>query len=459
MTTRIALEVISQVKKPYILYQSIKARQKSFVIGSIITIVLNGLSIFVSSITSILVARALGPQELGYLILFMTGTNTISLFADVMGIHYSNAYLIASNNHNVALPTVRGTVLFYGIIVGLFTGSIFGLISPLRLLIFHGFDAPTWGVLIGFSVLGLSLLSQVRGLFLGHSNFLMLGALGLFQPLLYSILFLGTTYMLGWRTGVQVAMMYLVATWVCVAGALIFLMHRGIARPSFRYIKACAQVGWRAAITNWLSFLQLRVDQYLVNWLLGPVALGFYGVAVSCGEFLTRVPGMLGSVIFPLVAAEKNNTLMARITLRRCGLVMAFVGLLSVPMGVFAQSLIGCLYGSAFTPSVQALQFLLPAVIFMSGLLIVDNHLAGLGYPVMKIISLLISLAINVLGNLILLPKLGIIGASVTSSFSYLIWLLLVTGYLWLIAHKPVSEAQGGDVIIRHHTLIEIERD
>jgi O-antigen/teichoic acid export membrane protein len=419
-----------------------------------ITILFNGLSVLVSGITSIFVARALGPQELGYLILFMTGTNTIALFADVMGIYYSNAYLIASNNYGFQLPTVRGTVLGYGLIVGLVTGSMFGFISLFRLLIFRGFDAPMWGILIGLNVLGLVLLNQIRGLFLGHSNFLMLGVLGLSQVALYSILALSITYILFRRTGAEVAMMYLVATWVCVAGALVLLSRQGIARPSFRYIKACAQVGWRAAITNWLGFFQLRVDQYLVNWLLGPAALGLYGVAVSCGELLTRVPGMIGSVIFPLVAAEKNKTLMARITLRRSGLVMAFVGLLSVPIGVFAESLIGFLYGGAFTPSARALQFLLPAVIFMSGLLIIDNHLAGLGYPMMKIIALLISLLANILGNLVLLPRLGIIGASLTSSFSYLIWLLLVMGYLGWVAHKPVTVLQSGDVVYKASDII-----
>jgi O-antigen/teichoic acid export membrane protein len=413
-----------------------KMQQKSFILGSIITIVFNGFSILISGITSIFVAHALGPQELGYLMLFMTGTTIIAMFADLMGIYYSNAYLIASNNHKFELSTIRGTVLVYGIIVGFITGSIFGFFPPVRLLIFRGFHEPIWGILIGLSVLGIVLLNQIRGLFLGHRNFLMLGILGLTQVALYSFLALSTTYILFRRTGAEVATMYLVATWVCVAGALVLLSRQGIARPSFRHIKACAQVGWRAAITNWLSFLQLRVDQYLVNWLLGPAALGLYGVAVSCGELLTRVPGMIGSVIFPLVAAEKNKTLMARITLRRSGLVMAFVGLLSVPIGVFAEDLIGFLYGGAFTPSARALQFLLPAVIFMSGLLIIDNHLAGLGYPMMKIIALLISLLANILGNLVLLPRLGIIGASMTSSFSYLIWLLLVMGYLRWIAHK-----------------------
>jgi O-antigen/teichoic acid export membrane protein len=434
MTTGISSKVISWAKTSYILYRSVKERQKSFVIGSMITILFNGLSVLVSGITSIFVARALGPQELGYLILFMTGTNTIALFADVMGIYYSNAYLIASNNYGFQLPTVRGTVLGYGLIVGLVTGSMFGFISLFRLLIFRGFDAPMWGILIGLNVLGLVLLNQIRGLFLGHSNFLMLGVLGLSQVALYSILALSLTYILFRRTGAEVAMMYLVATWACVAGALVLLSHQGIAHPSFRYIKACAQVGWRATLINWLSFLHTRIDQYLINIFLGPHALGLYGVAVSLGELLTRIPSMLGLVLFPLVASNHDRLGAVRDTLRRTGIVMATVGIFTLILAPLASNIVAVLYGGEFSGSAAALRLLLPAIVFLSGLVIINNHLAGLGYPPILIASMIVGIGGNILLNLWLLPRIDIIGASIASSITYGIQFLIELGYLiWLL--------------------------
>lgn len=428
--TRIAVKVFSRARRAYALYQTVKARQRSFAIGSLITVAFNGLSILVSAATSILVARALGPQELGYLILFITGTITIALFADVMGICYSNAYLVASGNHHFDAATVKGTVLGYGVIVGLVTGSVFGLMSPVRLLIFRGFDELTWGVLIGINILGLTLLNQIRGLFLGHSNFIGLGALGLFQALLYSILALGATYIWDWQTGVQVAMMHVVATWLCLIGAVLSFFYRGVANPSLSYMKACAKVGWRAALINWLSFLHTRIDQYLVNMFLGPVALGLYGVAVSVGELLTRIPGMLGNVLFPLVASNHNRPDAVKGTLKRTCIVVTTIGIFALILAPLASNVIAVLYGDEFSESAAALRFLLPAIVFLSGLLLVNNHLAGLGYPTILIASMLIGLGGNVLLNSWLLPRVGVVGASIASSVTYGIQFLIVLGYL-----------------------------
>lgn len=423
-------EAASRARRVSTLLQFIRERQRTFVIGSTITIVLNGLSILVSGVASILVARALGPQQLGYLVLFTTGTATIALFADAAGIFYSNAYIVASGNHKFNPSTITGTVLGYGFVVGLVTGSVFGLVSSVRLVIFRGFDEPIWGVLIGLKVLGLTLLSQIRGLFLGRSNFLILGALGLFQAAFYAILALGAAYPLAWRTGLQIAVMQLVATWMCVVGASVFLTYQGITYPSLGYLKACARVGWRAAVINWLSFLHTRVDHYLVSILLGPLALGLYGVAVSLGELLTRIPGMLGMVLFSIVASDQGRLGAARSTLKRTSIVMAIVGIACLFLAFFTPVVVGVLYGHEFYGAVTALRLLLPAIVFLSGLLLINQHLAGWGYPPILIVSTVVGLGGNILFNLWLLPRVGIVGASIASSVTYGAQILIVLGYL-----------------------------
>lgn len=434
---KINYKTLSLTTKFYAIYSAVQAKQKTFTVATTITIIFSVFSTLVSGATSILIARILGPQQLGQLVLFMTGSLTVALFADVLGIYYSNAYLLASNTHHFDVRVVRGTVLTYGIIVGLVVGSMFGLITPIRLLIFQDLNDWSWRMLISINILGLVLFNQIRGLFLGDSNFFILGALAFFQAVIYFLLAVTITHVLSYQTGIYVATTYVITIWICISSTLGILRFQGIASPSLKYIKACNRVGWRAAITNWLGFLQLRSDQYLVNWLLGSTALGFYAVAVTWSELLTRIPGVMGSVLFPLVAAEKNKCTMAHNTLKRCGIVMLVAFLISIPLFIHAETLIVFFYGNDFGLSIQSLQFLLPATVFMSGLLIVDNHLAGLGYPPAKTTALLISLFINILGNVFLLPKLGVIGASLASSFSYLVWLLIVIGYLWFTSAEP----------------------
>ena len=67
------------------LLQAVRARQGSFKTGSAITIVFNGAAIVVMGVGSILITRALGPEQAGYLVWSIAGTTTIALFADTLG--------------------------------------------------------------------------------------------------------------------------------------------------------------------------------------------------------------------------------------------------------------------------------------------------------------------------------------------------------------------------------------
>ncbi len=405
-------------------------RQGSFVIGSAITVACNGLSILLSGITSILIARAIGPEQLGYLVWFSSGTGTVALFADFLGIYYANAYLLASAHQTVDVQRIRGTIVGYGLVIGFLAGLLFVLVKPLRLVTFQGFVEPAWGILIGLNVFGFVLLNQIRSLLLGSRNFLTLGVSNLFQAGLYFVFALILAYGLGFRSSIKVTLAQVASTWICVITLLIPLLWQGIKFPSFEYLKACFRIGRRAAIINWLSFLHMRVDQYLVNTFLGPSALGLYGVAVSLGELLTRIPSMLGMVLFSTVASSQDPREATQKTIRRTWMVIITTGIASFILAIFAPVVVKVLYGEGFSRSVEPLRLLLPAMIFLSGLLMINNHFAGSGYPSLLIISMVIGLIANILLNLSLLPSVGVSGASIASTVTYGLQFLFVLGCL-----------------------------
>lgn len=414
----------------------IRQKQTSFLGGSLITVVTTGLSTVISGVTSIIVARALGSTEFGRLLLFTIGINTLALFADVIGIYYANAYLLASQDFNFPLPVIRGTVLAYGALVGLLTGWLFSY-PLLHDLLFHGLDGWTWTILLILGLTGQALLSQIRGLFLGFKNFLGLGLVGLTQITGYAALSVIAVYGLHQTNSQVIAWSQVASIYATLSLFLVHLIWRGIGLPSFAYLRACVRVGWRAAVINWLSFLHTRVDQFMVNSLLGVNALGLYGVAVTVGELLTRVPSMVGFVLFPLIAAEQNRAGVAQQTLRRTFMTIGIVAVIATPVGLFATPLLRLLYGETFVAAAPALQFLLPAITCLAGLYLINNHLAGLGYPLMKLVAMATSLGLNISLNWLLLPRLGIVGASLASSMSYLIWLLIAGGYLLWLAKRP----------------------
>lgn len=408
----------------------IRQKQTSFLGGSLVTVTITGFSTLISGAISIIVARALGSTEFGRLLLFTVGINTLALFADVIGVYYANAYLLASQEQRFPLPVIRGTVLSYGVVVGLLTGWLFSY-PWLRSWLFYGMDGWEWTILLILGLTGQAVLSQIRGLFLGFKNFLGFGLVGLTQIVVYGLLSSITVYGFRQANSQIIAFAQVLSIYASVTVFVVHLAKRGISLPSFAYLRACVQVGWRAAVINWLSFLHTRVDQFMVNSLLGANALGLYGIAVTLGELLTRVPSMVGFVLFPLVASEENKGAAAQQTLHRTLITLVILAVFAAPVGLFAPLILRLLYGVAFVAAAPALQFLLPAVVCLAGLYLVNNHLAGLGYPLMKVIAMTASLVLNILLNWLLLPELGIVGASMASSISYLIWLLIASAYLY----------------------------
>ena len=409
----------------------LRSRQQSFAGGSLITIALNGVSMVMFLLGSLLVARALGPKQAGYLMWFITGTDTISRFADVFGIYYGNSYLIASGKRGeIDDAAITGTVLVYGLAVGVVVGILFGWFSPITRVAFYGFTEPAWPLLITLNILGLVVITQIRGLLWANKSFIWLGLLNVVKIGSYGILALVIAYPLNARIGSKVAIAQVISTWVCVTGLMALLMSRGIARPVPEYFRRCLGIGARGAGANWLSFLHLRADQYMVHTFLGPTALGLYGVAVWLGELITQVPAMLGMVLFPHVAAAQNQKQAFRATITWTLGVMGLVAVLILPLAFLTPIVVHLLYGDQFLGAVPLLRYYLPGVVVLSGLYLVNNHIAGLGYPMMYVVILAAALAINIGLNLFLLPRMGVAGASVSSSISYCFWFLFVGGYL-----------------------------
>jgi O-antigen/teichoic acid export membrane protein len=423
------------------LLQALRARQGSFTGGSLITIGFNGVAMVMFLIGSLLVARALGPKQTGYLMWFITGTDTISRFADVIGIFYGNSYLVASRKHEgFDDAVIRGSVLGYGVVVGILAGFIFGCVPPVSSIVFYGFGERVWVVLICLNIFGLVLVMQIRGLLVGTKSFLLLGALNLVKMTTYAGFAIVIAYGLNWRVASRVATAQVISTWICVAILLVFLFARGVGRPAPSYLKKCIGVGSRGAGANVLSFLHLRADQYLVQVFLGPAALGLYGVAVWLGELITQVPAMLGMVLFPHVAAGRDQQRAFRATIKWTMITMLIVAVFMVPLALFSPPLVRLLYGEQFLAAVPLLRYYLPGVVILSGLYLINNHLAGLGYPAMYVIALALVLVVNIGLNLFLLPRIGVVGASISSSISYASWLTCVGGYLIYRSKKHSRE-------------------
>jgi len=88
-------------------------------------------------------------------------------------------------------------------------------------------------------------------------------------------------------------------------------------------------------------------------------------------------------------------------------------------LGIVASQAIPLLYGEAFRPSFAALVWILPGIVAFSTVNILAAYIAGIGKPRLNLFVAAVALVVTVSLNLYLIPRLDIVGASLTSTASY----------------------------------------
>jgi O-antigen/teichoic acid export membrane protein len=165
-------------------------------------------------------------------------------------------------------------------------------------------------------------------------------------------------------------------------------------------------------------FLVLRVDQVLVQRILGFRELGLYSLAVTLAELLWLLTDPFAVALLPhqVEAARGDEMQMTYATVRTSvviAVVAATLGWVLIPYAVRG------VYGSAFAGSVWPFRLLLPGVVLLAAQRPLVAIFLKRGRPWLITMFGLAALAVNIVANLLLLPRIGIAGASIASSICY----------------------------------------
>lgn len=387
------------------------------------------LSLLLATVNAAVIARVLGPSGKGILALTVLAPNIFALFLSG-GISVANVYYIGQKRFdlptlsaNATAFTVMATGLGVAIAAVLYTTGLMEKLLP--------------GVppdLLALSMLGLpfSLLnSYFISLLQGRQLISQINLVSLMQRGSTVVLSLLTVALLGW--GLTGAVLAVLASSVLSVAVLGVMLRRLGARFWPRWnrlvIKTTLKFGLRGYVANVLQFFNYRLDLFLVNYFLGPSSTGIYTVAVAMAEMLWYLPNAVGFVIFPKSANTKAET-MNRFTPRVFRLTMALTVAGAVAMAIFGKPFIDIVYSPAFASAYGPMLALLPGVVLLGGGKVLTNEIAGRGYPQYNSIASGVSLVLTIGLDLLLIPRLGVLGAAVASSVAYIaIFILALVFY------------------------------
>jgi O-antigen/teichoic acid export membrane protein len=420
--------------------RSMDRRTPSFSANVIYQFAGRALSFVLGIGVSIIVARYLGPKGKGIvntLQTFLSFYGTIVL----LGVPTALQYFIANRKYpiRVIIGTFCSFVLYSFfpltfLLVFLtphLTSTFLKSVPPLLLRVSLLFSLLTvYLTPLGQSLLGLRRFNYI--FFVGSlNNFLRLAFLAFFLILLK------------WGVWGAFASDWLLILLNIPIGFYILgdaiRLHYFIPHLDKTILKDMLKYGLPIFLGGILWQVNARFDVFVVNSYWGASAVGLYMTGVNYTELLRLFTDSVNSVLFPQIAsippgeARPLTSFLSRISplyFLPLAFLLYFLSPLIIPL----------FFGSAFRPSITVVPYLLPGIISWIYLGFLWNHLAGRGYPHFNLYGSLVGSISTLLLDFLLIPRWGIIGASIASSIAYTLTFLVVLHFFKKLENLSFSE-------------------
>ena len=405
-----------------------KANTSDFIRKVVGTFASKALLMSLTFITSVLVARILGPHDRG-LYSVAVATTSMGVQFGTLGLNRSNVYYVAKN------PTLLSPILGNSIIFSVLFG---GFIASLTGLFFYLFPqlAPIHGILLLLTLTGIPLglaYLFLRNILLGINQVFVYNIIELLNRFIYLI----AVFFLMTFQGIIVETVYastLLASFLCITFQIghLWTKNNHPPQPSFQLLKDNVNYGIKAYLAALLFNMTLKTNLLMIQYFLGSEQAGYYSVADSLGNMIYTIPLMVGLLLFPKLSAEdslhKSWVLVKKVT----GIVSLITGGICLLVALLAKPLVLLIFGDAFLPAASVCAGLMPAVFFLGFQVIVMQFDAAIGFPISVVFVRLIGLVILVIYNLLFL-RYGVQQAVIGSTISYACTAVLL---LWIGRRK-----------------------
>lgn len=392
------------------------------------------LLIGIGLVTSVIVARILGPEGRGLYAVAMAIGATGVQFGN-LGLHASNTYYVARDR--TLLPTMVGNILMVSFVLGGIGTGVAWLIFSVQPNL-----APVHGLLLTLALawipFGLAYM-LLQNLLLGMQEVRTYNKIELMNNI-FNIMFI--VLLIVFRA-ITVETVFYAGLIMLIISLVWVLLRLGphltrLPMPSFVLFKDNIRYGLKAYLAALFAFLVLRIDMLMVKYILGAEETGYYSIAVTMADMIFMLPVVIATILFPKLSAMAHNRdkwKFTRTVVSRAAILMGFFVIIAI---FLAEPVIRILYGNAFIQAVPAFIWLLPGIFFLSIQIVAVQFLNSIGFPKIVVLIWGVATLLNVVLNLWMIPKYGIVGASIVSSFSYLIVFIFVM----LIIRRAIYETE-----------------
>ncbi len=342
------------------------------------------------------------------------------------GIHLS---LIKSLAENDSVEERRQIVFSSGMFASFLLASFFALILHFLAMPIGAFlKSPQVGFGLIFASLGVFFFSMNKSLLFSLNGLSLLKEYALYQAMRYVLMLMALLLLIFFKIdGRYVFIIFPLAEAFLFVLLLFFFRHefrcsRLLFQELLEWTRKHLSFGIKSFEGHILLDLNTRVDVLCLGFFVSDSVVGIYSMAAIIAEASLQLPLVFRTVYTPTVVKflagkklEELASLVRKVRGRLWGLMLIVFVLGYFFVGILLPLVTGkAEYGDAL----PVFSFLMLGIIVASGYVPFGLMIANGGYPGTQSLMMFLVVIINVVGNLILIPLCGSLGAAVATSFA-----------------------------------------
>jgi O-antigen/teichoic acid export membrane protein len=183
-----------------------------------------------------------------------------------------------------------------------------------------------------------------------------------------------------------------------------------------------AAYAWAVAVVDisWTAFAQ--VDALLIGGILTSEAVGLFQAPMRLLVFLSYPSAAIAVAVAPRLADASEPGAPARRLERACRVIVMMQALLVAPLVVWAEPIVSLVLGPGYSGSVPVLRAIAPYAFLLGLAPLVSTGLDYLGQARRRIPVVVGALVVNLVIDLILIPRIGVVGGAIGSDIAFALY-------------------------------------
>jgi O-antigen/teichoic acid export membrane protein len=207
--------------------------------------------------------------------------------------------------------------------------------------------------------------------------------------------------------------------------------------PQYADIRLIVRYALMALVANVVFFLVYRVDYWFVKKYCTAEELGNYIQISKLAQMLLIIPGIISSVVFPHTAGGMERGEMKENIFRIGRITSILYMVLFVLLALLGKWMFPVVFGNSFNLMHLPFLLLMPGIWALSNLSILSAYFAGINKVKVNVQGAAAALIVILIGDMLFIPKGGIIAAAIVSTVGYFVNFLY--SFLILQHEHPVS--------------------